>query len=95
MDTAKENAEKGLFLLKEGVLEVLFHAHLQNEGRVKQRDIRIRLGLPDARFGMNLNELVYQVLQHLAFDGYADHYIGTHKGAGWKITQKGIDSWDN
>ena len=33
MDTAKENAEKGLSLLKEEVLEVLFHAHLQNEGR--------------------------------------------------------------
>lgn len=92
MDTAKDNAEKGLALLKQAALQVLYHACQHNEDRLKQGEIRKTLGFPKAQYGYNFNELVYHVLQCLTHEGYVEYEPGSRKHSGYRITEKGVDA---
>ena len=87
MDMRKQQARTGLFLLKEGVIDVIVEE--ADETPIQLDAICKHLGIPrvDEMDAVGINSLIFGIRCHLRDDGHV-HYV---KGAGWQITDKEFD----
>ena len=92
MKTAEQEAQKGISLLQEAVLAVLFDEHQHDASPLRQSDIRKRLGFPKPQYGCDFNAVIGYMLRYLAHNGYVDTEPSGHIRPGWRITPKGVDA---
>ncbi len=83
---SKSNIRNALAVLKEAVLQVLYHARA--EGPLQLTAIRKQLGIPSVEENSDArdNSLVYGILTHLQDDEYVKYL----RRPGWEITEEGI-----
>ncbi len=82
-------ADMGLEMLKRAVLLVLYDETSPSEGRIRQDEVRKRLGIKRIDYSADParhNALIFGILMHLKDDGYAYH----NSGYGWQITEEGV-----
>ncbi len=87
MDMRKQQARRGLFLLKEAVIDVIVKE--ADEIPIQLDAIRKHLGIHrvDEMDTARRNSLIFGILCQLRAEGCV-HYV---KGAGWQITDKEFD----
>ena len=87
MDRYKQMAKRGMFYLKEAVLDVLWEARCNKETYLQTDEIRKRLGIPpttDERSGHN--SLIIGVLYYLFDEGHVDRQRVPQNE--WKISEQ-------
>ena len=86
MDTGKQMAKRGMFYLKEAVLDVLWEARCNKEGYLQTDEIRKRLGIPPETDRSGHNSLILGVLYYLSDDEHVDRQRVPHNE--WKISEQ-------
>ena len=87
MDTHKQMARRGMFYLKEAVLDVLWEARCNKETYLQTDEIRKRLGIPpttDERSGHN--SFILGVLYYLRDERSVDRLRNPQNE--WKISEQ-------
>ena len=82
--TIRKQAEMGLYLLSDAILEVLYKARLDGNDSIKGADIRKQLGVPKLQNGLNLEDFpIRHILGLLQEDGKVKQ---TEPKGPWRMT---------
>ena len=86
MDTSKQMAKRGMFYLKEAVLDVLWEARCNKESYLQTDEIRKRLGIPPETERSGHNSLILGVLYYLFDEGHVSRQRTPQNE--WKISEQ-------